>query len=76
MKKIKDEKLNLEDKLKNLLDILYGCNECGLCECECDYSNSVKGEANISVSPQCVTTSEPYSPPATPLHTPAAQHLP
>ena len=32
---IMEEKLSLEEKMKSLLDLLHGCNKCGLLKCEC-----------------------------------------
>ena len=57
-----DEMMKLEEKMKSLLDILYGCHECGLCECEC--SDSVSVDCGSYLPPQCATTLEPSSPPA------------
>ena len=70
------EMIGLEDKMKSLLDILYGCHECGLCECEC--SGSITGDCDTSLPPECATTSEPSSPspPSHASETAAVQHLP
>ena len=38
LKEAFDEKVKLEEKVTSLLDVLYGCPECGLNSCECDYS--------------------------------------
>ena len=64
-----DEKANLQEKMESLLDLLYGCNECGLGECECN--DSVKEDCGISVPPQHVTTLDPS--PDTASQTQAAQ---
>ena len=52
--------------MESLLDILYGCHECGLCACECD----------DSIPEDRVTSSEPSSPSAKPFETPAPHHPP
>ena len=52
-----EEKRKLEEKFRSLLDVLYGCPECGLNQCECD--DSVKGDKSFE------QTSHP-SPPPTP----------
>ena len=74
VRKNKEEISSLQEKLKSLLDILYGCHECGLCDCECH--DSVQEDCDNSLLPQCVTTgdSEQSSPPDTPLQTTPAQH--
>ena len=70
-----DEKVGLQEKLDSLLDLLYGCNACGLCECEC--SDSVMEDCDSSPPPQYVTSDEQFSPPDTPsLTPPAPQNLP
>ena len=51
-----EEKRKLEEKFRSLLDVLYGCPECGLNQCECD--DSVEGDKSFE-------TSHP-SPPPTP----------
>ena len=61
-----NEKVNLEEKMQSLLDILYGCHECGLLECEC-------GE---SVTRDCERASEPPSQLVTPAETPAPKQPP
>ena len=67
--KAMDEKISLEEKIKSLLDVLYGCSECGLCEeCEC-YSE----ECDSSLPAQCANTEQ--SPPPAP-ESPAQQHPP
>ena len=65
-RKILHEKVNIEEKMESLLDILYGCHECGLCACECD----------DSIPEDRVTSSEPSSPSAKPFETPAPHHPP
>ena len=61
-----DQKVKLEEKLNSLLDVLYGCPECGLINCECNDSvnkNNFQPEGK-SFSQHCTT--QP-SPPPTPL---------
>ena len=69
-----DEIISLEKKMKDLLDILYGCHDCGLCECEC--GDSIPGDYVSYLPTQCATTTEPSSPPPTALETPASPHPP
>ena len=66
VKKSINENAILEEKMKSLLDILYGCHEFGLCDCDCH--NSVDEETGSSLPPQS-------SPPDTPSQTPS-QHYP
>ena len=59
-----NEKVKLEEKLSSLLDVLYGCPECGLNNCECDESGheeSSKPEGSRS-NQHC--TSQPSPPPS------------
>ena len=58
----------MEDKIKSLLDLLYGCNACGVLDCECN--DSYEGDCGISLP-----TSTPSSPPATPTTGPTVEHL-
>ena len=64
-----DEKASLQENMKSLIDVLYGCNECGLCECECN--DPVKEDCVSSVPPQYLTTGDPS--PGTASQTQAAQ---
>ena len=64
-----DQKVKLEEKLNSLLDVLYGCPECGLNNCECDYSVN-KGDfqpEDRSFSQHCTTQSSPPPTPSTRL---------
>ena len=47
LQEVAEEKLVMEDKINSLLDVLYGCNECGRHGdyCECD----------VSEDPNCCT---------------------
>ena len=65
-----DEIIGLEEKMKALLDILYGCHECGLCECEC--GDSIPGDCVSYLPTQSETTSEPSSPPPPPPPQPSS----
>ena len=38
LKEAFDQKVKQEEKITFLLDVLYGCPECGLNSCECDNS--------------------------------------
>ena len=58
-RKLLDGKVKIEEKMESLLDILYGCHECGLCACECDKS----------IMEDCVTSLEPSTPSAIPSET-------
>ena len=61
------EKEVLEEKITGLLDVLYGCPECGLNSCKCEDYNIIKEEnykSEDSSSPQ-YRASQP-SPPLTP----------
>ena len=69
LKKTMDEKANLQEKMESLLDLLYGCNQCGLCECECNDPD--KEDCGSSVPPQHETTRDPS--PDTTSQTPAPQ---
>ena len=51
VKKSMDMKSSLEEKLKSLLDILYGCHECGLCDCDCHDSALVDEKSGSSPPP-------------------------
>ena len=75
-----EEKRKLEEKLESLLDVLYGCPECGLNQCEC--GDSVEEEKPFeqssshpspppTLAPQqpplaCSSGSTPWTPPPTP----------
>ena len=72
VRKTVEEKASLQEKMSSLLDLLYGCDQCGLCECEC--SNSVKEDDDSFLPPQCVTTWDQSSPDITASQTPAAEH--
>ena len=80
VKKNIDEISSLQEKLNSLLDILYGCHECGLCDCECDHSVNEDEDcaSSLSLLPECVMTGDgKSSPPDTPSQrTPPEQHHP
>ena len=63
-----EEKVQLEEKLNSLLDILYGCHGCGLCQCECS-EDEAEPDTNDRSSPQHHTphSSPPPSPEAQPI---------
>ena len=67
--KAMDEKVSLEEKMKSLLDVLYGCSNCGMCECECQ-GECYSEDSGSSVLIQCTTT-EISPPPAS--ETPSAR---
>ena len=71
VRNISDEKAGLQEKIESLLDLLYGCNACGLCDCEC--SDSAKEDEDCDSSlPQYMSGEQPSSPsPDTPSQTPA-----
>ena len=75
---VKDDEISsLQEKLTSLLDILYGCHECGLCDCECNDAGDE--DCTSSLPPECVTTGDGNlsSPPDTPSQTtPSTQHPP
>ena len=50
------EKGKLEEKVTSLLDILYGCNQCGLLECEC---NSTPSSTCSNSFPTIISTTSP-----------------
>ena len=56
-----EEKVNLEEKLNSLLDILYGCHGCGLVNCECD-EDEADPDSNDKSSPQRPTPHSSRSP--------------
>ena len=89
---VKDEKLNvvstekqeLEEKMNSLLDVLYGCCECGRHGdfCECNAIDVENDECRETSDPDCLskpylsglglTTSSPSPPPtATPVQLPS-----
>ena len=60
------EKIKLEEKLNSLLDVLYGCPECGLNNCECDdHVKEDESDPESSSFPQHLE-SQPSPPPTTP----------
>ena len=74
-KEILEDKTSLEGKMNSLLDLLYGCHECGLCECEC--GEAIVEDCGSDLLPECATTSDQSSPPpAIPSYTPAAPQHP
>ena len=66
--KAMEEKVSLEEKVESLLNLLYGCNKCGLLECECSE------DCGSDLLPQSETPYEPSPPSA--AEAPAAQQLP
>ena len=46
------EYVKLKEKMESLLDILYGCSGCGLCECECNDS----GEDENTIPSPAIST--------------------
>ena len=72
LKESNEENRKLKEKMDSLLDILYGCHECGLCDCECNAT----GESNDTDSPLSIpsallcpppsSASSPWTPPPTP----------
>ena len=70
VKKNIDEKAGLQEKVESLLDLLYGCNACGLFECECSDS-SVREDCDNSLRPQnAMNGDQPSPPPDTSSQTP------
>ena len=77
-----NEKEKLDEKINSLLDVLYGCHECGLHRCECNDSNdsvteedSFLDQMRINVPGIFPSTSQPSPPPSESeptqlLHTP------
>ena len=62
LKEAFDEKVKLEEKVTSLLDVLYGCPECGLNSCECD--NSVNEDDSTEGSSLAQYSTLPsFSPP-------------
>ena len=72
------EKEKLEEKVNSLLDVLYGCPECGLYSCECDAVGDNSGQDQIiqqatppklllaQLPPPLSNGSPPWTPPPTP----------
>ena len=76
MKKALEDNTSLEEKINSLLDVLYGCPECGLNKCECGEA-FMEEDSSSYLPPQCASTVEPSFPPsATPSNTPAAPQHP
>ena len=73
-----EERVKLEDKLTSLLDVLYGCPECGLNKCECvkedECSEQYHSLSNLSPPPTPAAVHPPprssgtsqWTPPPTP----------
>ena len=62
LKEAFDQKVKLEEKITSLLDVLYGCPECGLNSCECD--NSVNEDDSTEGSSLAQYSTLPsFSPP-------------
>ena len=75
-KEILEDKMSLEEKINSLLDVLYGCPECGLNKCECGEA-FMEEDSSSYLPPQCASTVEPSFPPSTtPSNTPAAPQPP
>ena len=72
LKEAFDQKVMQEEKITSLLDVLYGCPECGLNSCECDNSVNEDDYAENSSSTQPSTL--PSFPP--PISSALAQLLP
>ena len=83
LQEVIEEKVKLEEKVNSLLDVLYGCPECGLNACECDAEENfpLTSPSECSVEPPLplidsespLNTSPPTStspPPWTPPPTP------
>ena len=75
------EKVTLEEKVTSLLDILYGCNQCGLLECECKDSDeednaSIPLEECVSTQPPPPLTPTPFLPLSAPLPPPSSGQSP
>ena len=64
-----EERGKLKEKVDSLLDVLYGCPECGLHECECNDSveevNSISNPIITISTEQCEETSQLSLPCAT-----------
>jgi len=46
-----EERVKLEEKLNSLLDVLYGCPECGLNKCECVKEDECSEQYHSNLSP-------------------------